>query len=383
MSVAKADSIFLEFSNDGKTWKKVEHFLSYTVESDLYIADHAFSLELANPEMEILKGAQCRLHVNDQLELTGVVDRRLRRCDKKGRKLVIEGRDLMGILVDAYCEEFVSVQGKTLGQLAEMLIGPNKQTGRPALPFINRKLIVGKTELAGKLDTKRRRGTADFLSMFETPQPLRQTAVGMTVFQVLQTYALSSGVMFFGLPDGRFVFDRPLTGGEPDYDIIFNAQGKGTNALSAEVDENISKGYSKVTVIGQRQGTDLDHMDVTRTMVKSKPMLDRDFPFYKPFVQCTSHDSQTPDQHARLLLERMRHEALRLCYEMPRHSQNGRNYTVNRLARLRDDVHGYHGNYLVTGRAYKLSKSDGPTTTLKLSKPGIVEDMQMKGGRGK
>jgi prophage tail gpP-like protein len=380
----KKDSIYLEFSNDGKTWRKVSHFLNYSVEADLYIADHAFSLELANPEVVILPGSQCRLHVNDRLELTGVVDHRLRRCDKKGKKLVVEGRDLMGVLVDAYVEEFHSVQGKTLGQLAEALIGPNPATGRPALPFINRKLITGQTGLAGKLDTRHRRGTASFMALFETPEPVRQTMPGMTVFQTLQTYALSSGVMFYGLPDGGFVFDRPLTGGDIDFNICLNPDGVGNNALSGEVDENISKGYSKVIVVGQRQGQDADGLDATRTPIKSKPVYDKDFPFYKTFVQCTSHDSQTPEQHARLILERMRHEATRLCYEMPRHSQTGKNYQMNRLAALRDEVHGKNGTYLITGRTFKLSKDDGPTTTLKLSLPGIVEDMPMKGGgRGK
>lgn len=375
-----SDRIYLEFSADGKVWKRVEHFLNYSIETDLYVADHAFSIEVANPEVEIPKGSQCRLYVNDQLELTGIVDRRLRRCDKKGRKQVIDGRDLMGILVDAYVEDFVTIQGKTLGQLAEFLIGPNTKTGRPALPFINRKLVTGQTGLTGKLDTRRRRGTASFLALFDTPEPMRQTAAGMTVFQTLQTYALASGVMFYGLPDGSFVFDRPVTGGVSDYDIVFNPKGEGNNALSAEVDENISKGYSKVTVVGQVQGNDLDGGDATKTTVKSKPVYDSSFPFYKPFVQCSSHDSQTPDQHARLIMERMRHESQRFCYEMPRHSQGGKNFNLNRLVRLRDDVHGISGTYLITGRTYKLSKEDGPTTTLKLSLPGIVEDMPMKGG---
>lgn len=374
-----SDRIYLEFSHDGKIWKKVAHFLSYTVESDLYIADHAFSLELANPEIEILKGSQCRLHVNDQLELVGVVDRRLRRCDKQGRKQVIEGRDLMGILVDAYCEEFVTIQGKTLGQLAEFLIGPNAATGRPALPFINRKMIIGQTGLAGKLDKRRRRGTADFMAFFDTPEPLRQIAPGQTVFQVLQTYALSSGVMFYGLPDGTFVFDRPVTSGSIDYHIVFNGRGEGNNATAGEVDENIAKGYSKVTVIGQQQGQESFNMDTTKTQVKA-PVSDPTFPFYKAFVQCTTHDSQSPKQHARLILERMRHEAQRITYEMPRHSQNGKNFTVNHLASVQDEIHDINGTYLVTGRAYKLDKSNGPTTTLKLSLPGIVEDIPMKGG---
>lgn len=379
MQPIKSDRIFLEFSNNGKNWKKVSHFLSYSVESDLYIADHAFSIELANPEVEILTGSQCRLYVNDQLELNGIVDRRLRRCDKQGRKQVIEGRDLMGILVDSYCEDFGDIGNKTLGQLAEYLIGPNNATGRPALPFINRKMITGQTGLIGKLDSRRRRGTADFMSFIDIPEKIRAIAPGMTVFQVLQTYALSNGVMFYCLPDGRFVFDRPVTSGIIDYTIVFDSNG-GSNALSSEVEKNINKGYSKVLVVGQRQGHDAMGMEATNVMLPPGIATDPDFPFYKAFVQCTTHDSQTPKQHARLIRERMRHESWQIRYEMPRHSQGGNNYTVNRLASVQDEIHNIHGTYLVTGRAYKLDKQNGPTTTLKLSLPGIVEDMPMKGG---
>lgn len=370
-----ADKIYLEIAG-----KKIEHFLSYTVEADMYVADHAFSLELANPEIDIKPGQECRLFVNDKLEMTGIIDRRLRRCDKQGKKLTIEGRDLMGILVDAYCEEFVDVQGKTLGQLAEMLLGPNKKTGRPALPFINRKLITGQTGLAGKLDSKRHRGSVDFMALFETPERLRSIAPGQTVFQVLQTYALSSGVMFYSLPDGRLVFDRPLTSGLSDYEIIFNSKGTGNNAIAAEVEENIAKRYSKVKIVGQRQGHDTDGVNAAAAAPPPGITKDATFPFYKAFIQATNHDSQSPQQHARLVMERMKHEGFRVVYEMPRHSQNNKNFTINRLATVHDDVYNIHGQYLVTGRSFKLDKQSGAITTLKLSLPGIVEDMPMKGG---
>ena len=49
-----------------------------------------------------------KVFVNDQLELTGIVDRRLRRFDKQGKKLVVEGRDLMGLIVDSV-EEVVNL----------------------------------------------------------------------------------------------------------------------------------------------------------------------------------------------------------------------------------------------------------------------------------
>lgn len=378
-----ADNIYLEVNG-----KKVERLISYSVESGLYVADHAFSLELANPANDIQPGMPCKLYVNNQLELTGLIDRRFRRCDKSGRKMTIEGRDLMGLLVDSYCEEFITVEGATLSELAERLIfgHPEEIYKIPSsgytqtveavhgVPFINRKQIVYQQNLVGKLKTRRHRDAdVGFMAMFDTTQRLSQISPGMTVFQVLSMYALSRGQMFYGLPDGTFVFGRPLVGGDPKYEIILNPEGVGNNVISAEVDENFSRRYSKVTVIGQQQMDSADGQDTTRTQT-SGSVSDPSFPFYKPFVATNNNDSQSPSLHARLLLEKMRHDGFRLCYTMPRHSQNCHNYTLNTLAYVRDTVHGIDGTFLVSGRTYRLDKDNGATTTLTLSPPGLVED---------
>jgi len=361
----------------------IRSFQSYSVDADLYVADHAFSMELANPEIEVRKGQKCQLFVNKDLVLTGIIEKRKRHCDKQGRTQSVGGRDLLGIVVDAYCEEFVSVQEKTIAQLAAMLIQANAKTPRPALPFIGRVPIVGETELQGKLKSHRRRGTADFLSFFDAPQKVAQIYPGQTVFQVLQMYALSRGVMFFGLPDGTFVFDEPCVGGVPDYSIVFTNDGRG-NALSADVDEDISRAYSKVKVIGQ-QLQNSDPLGGPATTVNTTPGIatDPDFPFYKCFVQVNNNDSQSPALHARMLLNKMRHDAFKLEYEMPRHSQGGKNFTINRMAAVKDTVHGISGNFAVTGRTLKMDKSKGPTTVLRLGLPGLVEQIGSlsKGGK--
>ena len=49
--------------------RRIENFLSYRVESDLYTADDAFSAELAQPETDIEAGMRCQLYINDQLAL--------------------------------------------------------------------------------------------------------------------------------------------------------------------------------------------------------------------------------------------------------------------------------------------------------------------------
>jgi|GEM_PF-419627 len=365
------DSIYLEVNG-----RQVRHFISYRVEADLYVADHAFSLEIGLPEFDISLGARCRLLVNDQEELTGIVDRRCKRTDKNGSRMTIEGRDLMGLVVDSYCEQFVTVEGKKLSELAHMLLKD--------IPFINSKRILYQKDLVGKLKTRRSRDASYGLEGImgaDGAERIAQIHPGMSKFQVLSMYAISRGQMFYMLPNGTFVFGRPLVGGDPEYEIVFNPEGLGNNVLMAEEDANISQRYSKVTVVGQQQADTLDGLDAGKVNI-SGTVTDPSFPFYKPFVQLSHNDSQTPKQHARLLMDKQRHDGYRLSYQVPRHSQNGRNFTINKVARVADTVHGVHGSFLVSGRSFQLDKSSGSTTLLKLSPLGLIEDAgKLAGGR--
>lgn len=352
-----SDKIALQI--DGR---RIEHFERYTVEADLYTADDAFSLEVSNPEMEILPGRRCELYVNGTLELTGIIDRVARSHDKSGARLRIEGRDLMGLLVDSYCERFVDVQGKTVKELAEMLL--------ETVPFINRSRIVYQENIVGRLKGKKQTVSEPVVGFLDTPQKIARIEPGMTVFEALKTYAASRGLMFFSLPDGTFVFGRPKAGGEAAYSLTCRKSGQENNVLEAEWTRDISRRYSKVAVIGQGQGYDEDGMDAARVNTKAVKE-DKDFPFYKPYVTRLTNDSQSPALHARLLMEKQRHDGEQLTYKVKGHSQNGRNWSINELCRVTDEVSGLAGNYLIFGRTFELTKQ-GSFTRLKLGPPGLV-----------
>ncbi len=343
--------------------RKIEHFESYSIEADIYTADDAFSLELANPEIEITPGKKCELYVNDTLELTGIIDRVTRTYDKAKSAVRVEGRDLMGLLVDSYCERFFDVQGKTVKQLAETLLTD--------IPFINRKNIVYQENFVGKLKGKKQTVSQPITGFVDTPQKISRIEPGMTVFEVLKNYAASRGLMFWAMPNGTFVFGRPKAGGEPLFNLTCMKSGSGNNILDGEQIEDISKRYSKVIVIGQGQGHETDGSDATK--VNSKAIKeDKDFPFRKPYVTKMTNDSQSPALHARLLLEKQRHDGFQLRYKVPRHSQDGKNWAINELCQIRDEVLNINRSYLIFGRTFELSKQ-GCFTRLKLGEPGLVE----------
>jgi prophage tail gpP-like protein len=328
--------------------KKVENFKSYSIEADLYTADDAFSLELSNPGTKISAGARCELYVNDRLVLTGIADMVDKGGDKSGTTLRLEGRDLMGLLVDSYCEEFIDLQGMTLKALTERLM--------KTVPYINRKAVQYQSGTLKRIDTARNHTKIE---------------PGQTVFDVLKTYALSRGLMFFALENGTFVFGRPKTGGAPLYHLIRRkSDPRENNIESGNLSDNIARRYSKIVVTGQQQGAD----DIAPEDINTPPttVTDPTFPFYKPYYETDQNDALSPMRHARMRLEQMKFEGFQLKYTVPFHSQNGEPWRINEICHVIDEDLDVDGDYLIYGRTFRLDKS-GSYTELKLSYPGVVQ----------
>jgi prophage tail gpP-like protein len=368
-----SDKVELRVGADIKNKKpgiKIEHFISYHIDADLYTPADLFRLELANPETKIKKGFLCEVFINDKKELTGIIDKVHRKVKKSGVSLAVEGRDYMGLLVDSHCEPpFCTVTNMKLKALAEKLLAK--------VPFINRKDIIYQQNVVGKYKGKKKMGksstSAGYLSALDTGQKIGQIEPGMTIFEVLKNYSLSRGMLFYCMPDGTLVFGRPMVKGEPEYALTMLKTGKGNNVTESEVIEDISKCYSKYTVLGQQQGSQ-GYLEATQinTNNNSTPCIDADFPFYKPFVTLDNNDNVSPAMRARMLMEKHRREGEKLIYTVGRHSQNKQNWMINKFCHIKDEVQGLDGDYLIYGRTFELSKQDGPTTKIKLGLPGLI-----------
>ena len=100
--------------------------------------------------------------------------------------------------------------------------------------------------------------------------------------------------------------------------------------------------------------------------------------FYKPMrIENNAESKFAPVAMARKIIQEQRAKAFLLEYNVPFHSQNGRNFTANELATIDDDdilVNGHplHGVYLIYARTFILNKQDGPTTKLRLGLPGVI-----------
>ncbi len=354
--MSTSDSIALSVGG-----RRLERFLGYRIEADLFCADNYFRLELADPGMAVDPGMRCQLYVNGALALTGIIDRVIDGDDKRGPHMMVEGRDLMGLLVDSYVEEFPDVEDTPLKALAEQLLA--------TVPFINRKAVVYQGGLAGAAAAATRGDAADPLAALGIGQKNTHVEPGSTVFDVLRRAAASRGATFFALPDGTFVFGRPKAKGAPAFNITYRTDGAGNNAFRATRMRDSSRRYSKITVVGQQQGDDATTIEEINVQAS---VTDDGAPYHKPYVTVLNDDAVSPAHHARQLLEMQRAAAFALVYSVAGHSQNGRNWTVNELCRARDAVRGIDGTYLVVSRAFELSKRDGRYTEIRLGLPGVI-----------
>lgn len=341
--------------------KKIDRFTSYTIDADLYAAGDAFTLELAVPEVGIRTGLECQLYVNNALELHGIIDKVVASYDKSGRKLTVTGRDLMGWLVDACTEEFISLpEDMTLVDLIQQLL-----TNAPD-EFFELKMITYSENDPGRLKTRGARvGSSD------TPEPPSHIEPGMKVFEVISAYAKSKGLLFYLTPDGNFVLGKPKETDATEFTLTNRKNGRGNNVLSGEKSEDISRRYSKVIVVGQKQGKAGD--SAGQWNIDPDSIEDESFPFYKPFVHKDEHGGN-PKQQARMLMDKMRYDGFRLNYTVAGHSQGSKNWCINELAHVIDEDADFqlNGAYLIYGRTFEKSKDRGTTTKLRLGLPGMI-----------
>ncbi len=342
------------------TGKRIQNFKSYAADADLYAAGDAFTFELARPETTIKPGMQAELYINDRLELTGIIDRYNPRYDKEGRRLIVTGRDLMGWCVDAHATKFVTVQNYTLKSLAETLLAN--------APFIDIKNIQYQENVKGRIKSK---GPRTQVGIFDMETALSQIEPGMSIFEILSGYAKSKGLLFYAMPDGTFVFGKPKEKGAPAFSLVRRKSGAGNNILEGELDDDISKRYSQVTVVGQQQGTD----PLSASLINVEATVtDPDFPFFKPFVLKDEYGGNQPKLQARMALEKMRHDGFKLQYVVQGHSQQNKNWSINELCQVTDEDDDFNVNdvYLIYGRTFEKSRDRGTLTKLRLGLPGLI-----------
>ncbi len=336
-------------------WKQCEVFESYSLDSDLSSSACAFSFEISAPELikrniPITAGMQCKVLLNGHVELTGFIDRVENSYDKYSHSVKVSGRDLMGLLADSCCElSDCTVLGDiTLVAAAQCLVRNLPVLGRGA----------ARISIQGGI-----RNIA--------PVGYLQIEPGMKIFDILSRYASMRGLIFYGTPDGSMVFGKAKTNSlplDPTFALTCCKDGRGNNIESLTVSEDISKAASKVIVVSQGEGGGaFGGAEVSAEYANSE------FPssFYKPLVLTQNGDLDSPAALAKMTVEQMRRDQYALTCKVAGHSQAGTNWKINCFASVNDEIAGVRGDFLIYGRTFTQSKTEGTHTELRLGLAGL------------
>ena len=317
--------------------------LSYSIQSDIYEGADAFSFELSpSVSKRVEKGMKVQFYVNSVLELTGYIDRVSKKYEASKIRLTITGRNIIGLLVDSCCEEFVTLQGQTLIKIVERLT----------------KRIPQITSFEYDEAAQRR----------DEVKPFLQIEPGQKIFEVLQEAALNRGLVFFGSPAGGLVFRKPKGRGRTLYLIDQDTNGSNKLIISGELSDDLSQQYSKYTVLSQEQGSD------NETEINSiATVADPEFPagLYKPYVESVNDDKVSCKKRAQYLLEQSHSRVKTITYTVSGHSYKGRNWSVDELVHVQDRIFDINADLLIYGREIS-GTSDKQTTVLKLGYPGAA-----------
>lgn len=335
-----SDQIFLHVNN-----KKFTNFLSYQVESSMFVTSDPFNIDLAVIDNSIKSGMECRLVVNGQTELRGIIDITDSFSDKNSSSTKLIGRDFMGILNDSHPETFDDFENKTLREITESLLKD--------VPFIKSSDILfadgGKGGIVQDIESKHNKFKKSF-----------KVSPGQSYFEILSNAALAQGLMFFYLPQGIFVFGQPGSTGAHKYTI------DKSNIKSRRKVHNITDQYSRYIYITQSNEDSASGSSIVLKAVVD----DSDFPFKKVLVSEDSGAVSDVEKRVELQKQKRKLDAFFLEYVVQNHSFNTNNWQTNTFCYTRDDVFGINKLMTVTGRSFEKNKDDGTITRVKLGTIG-------------
>ena len=318
---------------------RVDKFVSYTIDADLYSPEGSFSFE-CDSKYDVNKGDTCQIFVNRVCVMAGIIDTVRRSLSRNGPKMNIEGRSVAAVLADSSVTKFVSLP-TTLPQLVERLVRD--------LPFLSRKDFVFKSG-SDKVKVQRK-----FI----------EVSPGDSVFEVIKKAANSQGYLFWASPEGELVFDKPVERGKADFKIHAFEDCSEMDYIEGSVTETINEQHSLIKVIGESQ----DDNDIKYVAASVK---NDDFPFYRPLVVNWNENEGPAKKTAELQLATEKAAAIQLEYTMPGHSQNGIPWTINAFCDVEDHYNGANGAYLIKRRTFTLDRNEGKRTKLELQPGGSI-----------
>lgn len=327
------DTVILAVGNT-----RIDKFITYQIDNDLYEPENPFSFS-CDSLIGIKAGMTCRIFINNQLELTGIIDSVARKMNRNGAFLEISGRSLASVLTDSCVTNFKGGMPGTLPAIVDRLLKD--------VPFISKKNFIFKS------GSDKSRIKKDFLEL----------SPGDTIFDVLKRAANSQGFIFYMAPDGSFIVDKPIEIGEPSF-TIHDSQND-FKYIEGSVEEDISNAHSEVIVMGECQTADGDYK-----VVKARAQ-NPDYHYRKPLVVSWNEADGPAKKVAEMKIIEEKASSMTLQYNMNGHSQNGKNWMINKFCTVIDRYNGVEkASFLITRRSFSLTRTEGKKTELTLERGG-------------
>lgn len=336
---------FVELLIGGRTHSD---WSSYEIDSDLLTPADGWqvTLGMTNGEMppDVVNGAQVKVRVGGETVLTGRVDEIDHPVSKTSHTFTLSGRDKAADLVDCSAPVFTA-------------------------KLIGLKEIV--TKLVFELGVVKVRIDADIALMREKIN----VEPGDSAWDMLAHAAEANGLWPWFEPDGTLVV------GGPDYStpivatLILRKSGKGNNMLSLAKKESIHGRYSKVTVLGQTHGTDLEqgknNLHATAT--------DTSMSWHRPRI-VMDHEADNTQlclDRARKLIADSRLNGLTFSAAVQGHHLVGTQgaapvlWKPGQRIRVISEPHGVDAIFFLMARKFTRSRSEGTRTVLTLKEDGM------------
>jgi prophage tail gpP-like protein len=318
---------------DGRAYS-VRKFVDYEIDCSLFTCDTAFAVNLI-PDKDTLfaPGDLAELYIIGKKAASGRIEKVVRKYDKRSRGYAVYGRSFAAILIDNVIKpEMCKVyEDKKMMELMQMFLAQIEAPFRPRLSF------------------------AETFSI-ETDNAIREEITrGETYWDVLSRIATARGLFLASLADGSLELRYNA---RMDDERVF-ALETGNNILSAEVTYDETKRYLYYIVDNQSAKGTLQAIVVDKGAVFPRATT------VNPEQDIT--DKTKLEAYGELHKIKQIKESMQYTYAVAGHDQSGNVWGVGAAVKLRDDILGITGDYLITGTRFTLAKQEGQRTTLTLS----------------
>lgn len=334
---------------------KHDDWQSYEIDSDLLIAADAWLVDIATPNtlpQYIEVGASVKVKLDDAVILTGIIDDINESAAKGQHTISLSGRDLAGQLLDCSAPIFDG-QELSLSQILSEFLTPFN------IPY---KIEAASTSIRQKV-------TVD---------------VGETVWEAISKAAEANGLWQWFTPDGVLVIGEPNPKTAIVAHLIMRRDGIGNNVESIIRHRGLNDRYSSITVLSQSsqtqptfyqdmEGTAENEADNAQPNIKAT-LNDNGLGIYRPKIVMAGdceNIAATRAKAQKMMVDGQLNSHTITAIVKGHYSETGILWQPRQRVTLLSEPHGIDGIFFVMGRKFKLSRTSGIVTELRLKQDGI------------